>query len=81
MYTISLALDCIYGRSDSKTILDLLSKGANPNLTPHDKDPPLIVATMKNLREVLEYLIKGGAKLDAVSRDGDTAIVVCCEKG
>ncbi|CAG2218439.1 unnamed protein product [Mytilus edulis] len=50
------------------------------NLTPHDKDPPLIVATMKNLREVLEYLIKGGAKLDAVSRDGDTAIVVCCEK-
>ncbi|CAC5361483.1 unnamed protein product [Mytilus coruscus] len=80
MYTISLALDYCYGRSDAKTISDLLSKGANPNLTPHDKDPPLIVATIKNLREVLECLIKGGAKLDAVSRDGDTAVVVCCKK-
>lgn len=81
MYTISLALDYCYGRSDPKTISDLLSKGANPNLTPHDKDPPLIVATMKNLPEVLECLIKGGAHLDDVSRDGDTAIVICCEKG
>ncbi|XP_052064145.1 uncharacterized protein LOC127704231 isoform X2 [Mytilus californianus] len=79
VYTISLALESRY-TSDTKSLSDLLSKGADPNLKPEGKDPPLIVATKKNLSEDVECLIKGGAQLDDVSRDGDTAIVVCCKK-
>ncbi|CAC5361480.1 unnamed protein product [Mytilus coruscus] len=79
VYTISLALESRY-TSDTQSLSDLLSKGADPNLKPEGKDPPLIVATKNNLSEDVECLIKGGAQLDDVSRDGDTAIVVCCKK-
>lgn len=80
VYTISLALDEMY-RSDTTTISDLLSKGADPNLKPEGRDPPLIVATEKNLQDNVDCLIKAGAQLDDVCRDGDTAILMCCKKG
>lgn len=57
----------------------LLSKGADPNgLKEAISDPPLILAVRRGQLSVVRFLLEHGAKVDAVTKQGQTALHIAC---
>ena len=66
----------------SSNIIELLSWGANPNISKEKEDSPLIVATRQGLADVVDGLLQGGANVDHIGSDGNAAIHIgCISKG
>ena len=63
----------------------LLAKGADVDESPATGDiqgyTPLITAARNNKAELVIFLIKNGAKVNAKTKDGSTALSIAVEEG
>ncbi|XP_052065741.1 uncharacterized protein LOC127705457 [Mytilus californianus] len=59
-------------------VADLISNGANPDLSTQELEIPLITATKNRLQGVFEMLIAVGANIHQLGKDGNSAVHVCC---
>ena len=69
------------GQTNRKAVSDLLLRGANPNIFPEGQDSPLVVAVEHGHPDIVDILIKAGAKINHIGKMGDAAIHVCCKQG
>lgn len=65
---------------DDEKVRAALLRRENPNQTANNGMPLLIVAVQAGHLPVVEVLLKGGALIDAVDRDGYTALMRAAEK-
>ncbi|XP_076114092.1 uncharacterized protein LOC143082335 [Mytilus galloprovincialis] len=68
------------GQTNRKAVSDLLLRGANPNIFPEGQDSPLVVAVEHGHPDIVDILIKAGAKINHIGKMGDAAIHVCCKQ-
>lgn len=70
---------------DQDDILEAIAAGADPNARDDDEDTPLILASQQSLfgkeRQIVEALIKAKAKVDAVNKEGATALMAAASSG
>src|ERR1700730_15726869 len=59
----------------------LLARGMDPNTVDLNGDPALVVAARLGYEATLEVLLRGGAKVNARNRFGDSAIMVAAIGG
>lgn len=59
-------------------VRDLISNGANPDMSTEEHDIPLITAIKMQLLGVFKMLIATGANKHLLGKDGNSAIHVCC---
>jgi ankyrin repeat protein len=64
--------------SDISTIRILLEAAADPNATSSNGSTPLMVACQSAFPEVVEALISAGANVNAVGKEGQTALAQLC---
>jgi ankyrin repeat protein len=74
--TSPLYLAVLFNRTE--VALALLNHGADPNLIGKSGEPPLAVATEI---EVVPQLLAHGAKIDALDKDGNTALIKAARDG
>ena len=65
---------------DDEKVRAALLRRENPNQTANNGTPLLIVAVQAGHLPVVDVLLKGGAVIDAVDRDGYTALMRAAEK-
>lgn len=66
---------------DEEKVRQALLKQESPNQTANNGQPLLIVAVRAGHIPVVETLLKGGARIDAVDPEGYTALMRATEKG
>src|SRR5260221_9506691 len=66
---------------DEEKVRQALLKGENPNQSEANGQPLLMVAVMAGQIAVVETLLKGGAVVDAIDREGYTSLLRAAEKG
>ncbi|CAC5406543.1 unnamed protein product [Mytilus coruscus] len=59
-------------------VAELISNGANPDLSTEEHDIPLITAIKNRLQGVFEMLIAAGANIHKLGKDGNSAVHMCC---
>jgi hypothetical protein len=71
-----VALRIATSAGDTKSVLALLSRGADVNgKSPDNGGTALMLAAMSGKREMAELLLDNGADVNAMSRDGNTALM------
>lgn len=82
-HQISLLILAIEGcaRDIREAVSDLLLRGANPNIFPEGQDSPLVKAVKQGQPDIIDMLIKAGAKVNHIGEMGDAAVHVCCKQG
>lgn len=73
-----LELDNEISKVVENEVADLISNGANPDMSTEKHDLPLIAAIKKQLQGVFEKLIAAGADINQLGKDGNSAVHVCC---
>jgi len=72
-------------RGDEDQILASLAAGADPNARDADKSTPLMLCAVQSLfgkeRKIVEAFVKAKAKIDAVDKDGATALMSAAATG
>ncbi len=66
---------------DEEKVRAALLRRENPNQTANNGTPLLIVAVQQGSLPVVETLLKGGAIVDSMDREGYTALLRAAEKG
>ena len=65
---------------DDEKVRQALLKHENPNQTANNGTPLLIIAVQSGHIPVVDVLLKGGAVIDAIDREGYTALMRAAEK-
>lgn len=74
-------------KNHSDTVIALLDGGADPNLTDHKGDAPIMAACQRGSIINAQMLLASGAHIDLRgvraegAQDRDTAVLVCCRTG
>jgi ankyrin repeat protein/uncharacterized protein YegL len=62
-------------------VIELLNKGADPNLANFKGDSPLIPCCQKGSESIVELLLEAGAKLSIYNVNRDNPLLICCRTG
>jgi ankyrin repeat protein len=80
MFTLKPIVKAVREGDDEK-VRQALLKGENPNQNDTSGQPLLMVAVMASQITVVETLLKGGAIVDAIDREGYTSLFQAAQRG
>jgi ankyrin repeat protein len=78
---IDLALTKAVQSGDSKSVEELLVKGANPNTTDNDGCPVLVDAAFEGNVAIVRALLAKDANVNAPDKEGQTALMLAARRG
>ena len=62
-------------------VMELLNRGADPNLPRLNGDSALVAVCQKGYDSVAELLLAAGARLDVYNPERDNPVLICCRNG
>ncbi len=77
--TTSLWISACNGHID--IVMDLLNRGANPNIPNFKGDSPLIPCCQKGQSSLVELLLEAGADMGVYNKNRDNPVLICCRTG